>query len=279
MPMVTVDSSVLDQTTMLALIGVGAIITVLLLVIYLGYSKYRTPKEASQIKRASNRGQMALLLVGLDHFADIMPMNDLISEGIKESDPIGKGSKKTWFRFKLPRAESVGEVEVEAGKNKEVTSKVLQTLYDLNTEKVFLRKAKIPLLVGVKNSVAAVSLKFLGVQTFLGKLEALQKSGVLYKQIEILKTRPQFHELALWLEDMATKVSMIDFQQVYGRAASTVGQTDIDSLRERDQTIGRREGKEDKDKGTKNMLLYFGFAMGMVICLLVVAYFFLGMGQ
>lgn len=277
MPAVTVDSSVLDQTTMLALIGVGAIIVLIILLIYVFYNRYRTPKESMDIKKASNRGQMALMVVGLDQFADIMPVKDFVPEGIKETEPIGRGAKKLSLRFSIPRAEKAPEnMDVADGKSSEVTAQVLQVLYNLNTEKSFLRKAKIPILAAVKNSAAAVSLKFLGVQSFLAKLERIQKSGELYEQIKILKASKRCHELGLWLEDLSTGISVIDFQEVYSRAASTVGQTKLDSISERDQTIGRREGKEDKDKGTKNMLLYFGFAMGMVAVVIAVVYFFGG---
>lgn len=277
MTLVTIDSGILDQTTMLALIGVGAIIFLVILMIWVGYTRYRTPKESWEIKKASNQGLLGLLVVGLDHFADFMPMRDFIPEGIKESFPLGKGAKKTTLRYSLPRAEQVpDDLPVEEGKCKETTAKVLQTLYDLNTEKVFLRKAKIPILVGVKNSVAAVSLKFLGVQSFLAKLERIQKNGDLYKQIDALKNSKNFRELGLWLEDLSTGISVIDFQQVYAKAASTVGQTKLDSISERDQTIGRREGKEDKEKGTKNMLLYFGFAMCGLAAVIAVAWLFGG---
>ncbi len=236
-----------------------------MLIVYI-YTQYRTPKESKDIKKASNQGKMAILVVGVDHLADFMPMNDLIPEGVKESAPIGKGATKSWLRFKLPKAENVpDDFEVEAGKNREVSAKVLQTLLNLNNEKVFLRKAKIPILVGVKNSVAAVSLKYLGVQAFLKKLEAIQKDGTLYKQIEALKASPKFSELGMWLEELSTNVSVIDFQQVYARAASTVGQTDIDSIRERDQTIGRREGKEDKEKQTKTILVLIFGVIALII--------------
>lgn len=277
MTLVTVDSSVLDTTTMIAVVGLGFVIAFIILIIYVIYNRYRTPKEALDLKKASNQGKLALLTVGVDNLADIMPMNDFIHEGIKESVPIGKGAKKSWLRFKIPRAEQAPDsLTVEDGKRSADTVKVLQTLLNLNNEKVFLRKAKIPLLVGVKNSVAAVSLKFLGVQSFLNKIERLQKDGHLYPQIVALKQSAKFNELGLLLEELSTGISVIDFPQVYARAASTVGQTDIDSMRERDQTIGRREGKDDKEKGTKNMLLYFGFAMAGLAAVIAVVYFFGG---
>jgi hypothetical protein len=273
MSLVTVDPAILNQTIMVALIGIIGTIMFFVLLIYVGWTRHRTPKESNDIKKCSNKGLLGLLIVGLDHFADIMAMKDFIPEGVKETEPIGKGAKKISLRYSLPKAERAPEdLTVEEGKSSEVTSKVLQTLFDLNTEKVFLRKAKIPILVGVKNSVAAVSLKFLGVQTFLSKLERIQKNGTLYPQIDALKKSKNFAELGAWLEDLATGVSVIDFQQVYAKAASVVGQTKLDSISERDQTIGRREGKEDKEKGTKNLLLYFGFAIGMIIVLVIVAY-------
>lgn len=277
MTLVTIDSSILDQTTMLALVGMAAIFVVIVLLIYVFYNRYRTPKEAADVKRASNRGQMLLLLAGVDKYADTLPMHDLIPEGVKESEPQGKGAKKVSLRYTLPKAATVpSDIEVAAGKDKAKTVKVLQAVLNANTDTVFLRKAKIPVLVGVKNSVAAVSFKFLGLQAFLSKLERIQKNGDLYKQIDTLKSTKQFRELALWLEDLSTNITVIDFQQVYARAASIVGQTEMDSISERDQTIGRREGKEDKDKGTKTLLLYFGFAMCGLAAVIAVIYFFGG---
>lgn len=277
MPLVTVDSNVLDQTTMLALVGVAAIVLLIILLIYLFYNRYRTPKEALDIKTCSNKGKMAIVVAGLDAYTDIMPVDDFIPEGVKETRPIGKGAKKMSLRFAVPKAETAPEdLEVAEGKSKEITQKVIQALYDLNTEKVFLRKAKIPMLFATKNSVAAVSLKFLGVLTFLKKLERIQQNGVLYKQIEALKQSKNFTELGTWLSDLANTVTVVDFRQVYIHAASVVGQTKLDSISERDQTIGRREGKEDKEKQTKTLLLYFGFAMCGLAALIAVIYFFGG---
>jgi hypothetical protein len=279
MTLVTIDSSVLDSTTLLALVGIAFVIAFIVLLIYFLYNRFRTPKEALDIKKASNRGQMAMMVVGLDQFADIMPVKDFIPEGIKETEPIGKGAKKISLRFNVPRAERVpGDLEVADGKSREATAKVLESLYKLNTEKTFLRKAKIPFLAAVRNSVAAVSLKFLGVQVFLGKLERIQKGGTLYPQIQALKASKSFSELGLWLEDLATGISVVDFQQVYARAASTVGQTKLDSISERDQTIGRREGKEDKEKATKTVLYLIMGALGMGILLVVAAYLLGGGG-
>jgi hypothetical protein len=276
MTLVTIDSSILDSTTMVALIGVAGLIAFIILLIYTLYTRYKTPKESYDIKKASNKGLLSLLVVGLDHFADFLPMKDFIPEGVKEAPPVGKGAKKSILRYVMPMSKRVPDdldVDEASGKDRETTAKVLQTLFDLNTEKVFLRKAKIPLLVGVKNSVAAVSLKFLGVQSFLGKLERIQKNGKLYPMIAGLKKSKNYAELGLWLEDLASGVSVVDFQQVYARAASTVGQTNLDNISERDQTIGRREGKEDKDKPTKTVLILVFAVLGMGVLAIAAAYF------
>lgn len=229
------------------------------------YMRYRTPREAWAIKECSNRGEMGILVAGLDKYADIYPVKDLTPEGVKETKPIGKGAKKMCLRFSVPKARLVNEdeVHVEDGKDKVATMKVIQALYDLNTQPVFLRKAKVPFMIAVRNSVAAVSLKFLGVQAFLEKLEKLQKDGVLYKQIAALKASEKFRELGLWLEDLASGVTVLDFQEIYSRATTVVGQTKLDNISERDQTIGRREGKE-ANANKDDIKLILALAMGII---------------
>jgi hypothetical protein len=130
-------------------------------------------------------------------------------------------------------------------------------------------------LAGVKNRSIAASFPFLSALNWTKDIEELIKKPAV---IEALKTCKDIdlRNLGEVLQRMSTGVSLVDFHAVYKYVDINWDHTINDSISERDKTDGRLERGEDKEKGTKNMLLYFGFAMCSLAAVIAVIYFFGG---
>ena len=143
---------------------------------YIIIDKYRTPKQSNNMTKAHRRHIPLILLAGLDHFADLYPLNDFIPE-VLQSFPFGKGAKKRTYRFVLPQKKNVMDdtLPVEQGKNEYLTKRYIQTLNDLNTQSITLRGVNSPIFAGVKNRSLAASFGFLGALSWTKDIESLVK--------------------------------------------------------------------------------------------------------
>lgn len=187
-----------------------------------------------------------------------------------QSGPFGKGVKKRWYRFALPQQVNVGDVQVQDGKDEVLTVKVIKALNDLNTEKVFLRGVNAPILVGVKNRAIAASLPFLGALNWIKDLEQIASSTETIEAMQKSKSA-KVRDLGDLLGRMSTGVSPIDFHAVYKYVDVNWDHTIQDSISERDKTDGRLEGREDKDKQTKTvLLLILGIVAFFVIAIIAI---------
>jgi hypothetical protein len=259
---VVVDSSFIDG---LLWAIIGMIIALVVVVIFWAITKYRTPKPSNNLTKAAHRHLPLILLMGLDHFADLYPLKDFIPE-VLESFRFGKGAKRRVFRFVLPQKVDLEDIQVQEGKDEELTRKTIRALNDLNTEKVYIRGVNSPIFVGVKNRAVAASMPFLGALNWVKDLEQISASQ---ETIDAMKKsqNPKVRDLGSLLARMATGVSMVDFHAIYKYVDVNWDQTIQDAISERDKTDGRLEGKEDKEKGTKTVLLLAAF----VVILLIIA--------
>jgi hypothetical protein len=267
--LVQVDDSLIIQWVVAFCIVFIAFTLHLVIHLYLKY--FRTTKEAKTTNDASHKGLPLMIIAGLDHFADFMKLREYIPEGVLEiTPPIGKGPNSSRYRYILPQKRPVANLDVNEAKNEAKTRQVLDTLNSFNNEKVFLRGAKVPLICAVKNRALAVGFKFLGAMSFIEKMEHLD-SDALRAQVKALKATNTFKELGQIIDDFQTGISGIDFSAVYRHIDSSWDQTVSDSISERDQTVGRREGNQDKSKDQKTILLFIMGALGMGIILVVAA--------
>ena len=264
-PLVTVSRSYLDGLNMWLLILVAFTIAFFVLLIYFLQDKYRTPKPSNNLTKAHRKHIPLILLEGLDHIADLYPLRDFIPE-VLQTDAFGKAPKKRSYRFILPVKTNLEDVNISVahGKDPVLTLKVIKALNDLNTQKVTLRGTSIPVLVGVKNRSIAASMPFLGALSWLKDLENISTQMATIQAMQH-STNQQIKAIGDMLARMATGVSLVDFQAVYEHVDVNYDHTINESISERDKTDGRLEGKDDKDKQTKTVLL-----LGVFMCLLLV---------
>ena len=265
-----VDSNTLAQMTVWIYAGIVAMVIAMIMGIAWAITKFRTPKEASSATRAAHKRLPLILLAGLDHFADLFPLREYIPEGVLETFPFGKKPNKRVYRYALPQQAPVNNIQVDQSKDEETTIRVIKALNDMNTDKVFLRGAKVPLLVGVKNRAIAASLPFLGALNWIKDLEQIAASSKVIQLMSKSKD-PKIRDLGQLLDRMSTGVSTVDFHAIYRYVDVNWDQTIQDAISERDKTDGRREGKEEKDKQTKTVMLLIMGAIAFAIILVVVA--------
>ena len=251
--LVTTTAANLNSLIIWVIIGVIGLVMFMILMIYVVQDKLRTPKPSKNITKAHRKHIPLILLSGLDYIADLYPLRDFIPE-VLESFPFGKGAKKRTYRYVLPQEASLDDIRVAEGKSAEFTAKVIKSLNDLNTSQVHLRGTNSPVFVGVKNRAIAASMPFLGALNWVKDLEMIAAQT---DTIEAMKKSKlsQVRDLGGLLSRMATGVSSCDFSAVYKYVDVNWDHTIQDSISERDKTDGRLEGKEDKDKQTKTVLL------------------------
>jgi hypothetical protein len=207
-----------------------------------------------------------ILLAGLDHFADLMPLKEFIPEvleTIPQNKMLGKKPKRT-NRFALAQKIDVDDIDVAPDKDAEFTRKTIQALNDLATQKTFIRGVHVPILAGVKNRAIAASFPFLGALNLIRDLESILKNRKMVEAMAKSKD-PSIRDLGEVLNRLATGVSMIDFHAVYTHIDANWDLTIQEGISERDKTDGRLERAEDKEKGTKTVLLLIFGVVGLII--------------
>lgn len=119
-----------------AIVLIGAIV---LLVYHLVY-RYRTPKEANDIRAGSHKKTAGILLAGDDGYADYEPLAFTGAEGWGETRASGK-LKQHYTGF-FPRPGLASADQVADGKSLDKTQTLANFINTLNTRKLFLRGAK-----------------------------------------------------------------------------------------------------------------------------------------
>jgi len=270
---VTVDSSTIDAMIMQwVYIAIGLVIVLIAVIFLVVWDRHRTPKPCGEMKKAHLLKVPLILLAGLDHFADLLPLRDFIPE-VLETFPKGAGGlfdkkPKRTMRFALSQKVEIGDIEVEAGKDPVLTRKYIQALNDLATQKTFLRGVHTPILAGVKNRAIAASFPFLGAVNWTKDLEAICRNNNVLEALKLHKDS-RVRELADVVSKMAIGVSMIDFHAVYTHIDENWDLTIQDAISERDKYDGRSERSEDKNKGDKTMLIIILGIIGVLAALII----------
>jgi hypothetical protein len=123
------------------------VIAVLVLLVYIIVYRYRTPKEASDIRSGSHKKTAGVILVGDDGYADYEPFAYTGAEGWGETK--SRGKPKQHYTGFLPRPGLASAETIDADKQ-ENTEKLANFINTLNTRKLFWRGAKTSLWVAVK---------------------------------------------------------------------------------------------------------------------------------
>jgi hypothetical protein len=273
-----VDKSQLDSMQMWIILGALFAVCFFVLLIYFLQDKYRTPKQANNLTTAHRKHIPMILLEGLDGFTDLIPLNEFIAQ-VLESKPFGKGKKKHTYRFALPQKVNVDElpIDVDAEKNERLTKQVIQSLNNQNNMKINLRGIDAPFFVGSKNRAIAARFPFLTSLSLLSTLERLSKEPAAVQALKA-SANAKFREIGAILETLSTGVSGVDFHAMYKEIDINYDPTVQESISERDQTTGRLERAEDKDKPTKIVLYLIMATFGLGILLVVAAYMLGGGG-
>jgi uncharacterized membrane protein YuzA (DUF378 family) len=247
-------------------IGIAGIIAFFVLLVYFLQDKYRTPKQSGNLTKSHRKRIPLILLAGLDHFADLVPLKEFIPQ-VLESDAFGKKKMKRTRRFTLPQKVNVDEVDIQVAEDKSerLTKQYIQGLNDLNNLQITLRGVNTPIFVGTKNRTIAASLPFLSALNWTKDIEQLSKDAGLIEAFKTAKDA-RVRNVGEILSRMAIGVSGVDFHAVYKNIDINYDPTISDSISERDKADGRMERSEDKDKQTKTVLyLILGIAALFVI--------------
>ena len=266
-----VSQSQLDSMTMWIYIGIAGIVALMVVLIYVVQDKYRTPKQSKNMTAAHRKHVPMILLAGLDHFADFIPVKEFIPQ-VFETNPFGKGAKKRTYRFALPQKSNVAEADIQVvpGKSEHATKQWIQGLNDLNSLRITLRGVDAPLFVGTKNRTIAASIPFLSGLTLTKDIESLVKDKAVIQAFVDAKDE-RVRNIGAILSRLSTGVSGVDFHAVYKNMNINYDPTTDESLKERYMTDGRMERAEDKDKPTKTVLYLILGIMALGILVIVAA--------
>lgn len=145
-------------------VAVGLTIALIASIVYHLIGEHRTPFESKGIREASHKGVAGLLLASDSGVADFKSAFRTGSEGYNVTKREGK------FKFHhtslLPRpGQPPNSIDVAEGKDLDKTRATAGYINRLNTTKIFLRGAKIPLWIGVPSKgIVASILAIAGVQ-------------------------------------------------------------------------------------------------------------------
>jgi hypothetical protein len=260
-----VSQAQLDSMTMYIYLGIGGIIAFFVLLVYVIQDRYRTPKQSSNLTHVHRKHIPTILLLGLDHFTDFVPIREFIAQ-VLESSPFGKGAKKRTYRFDLPQKLNVAEtdISVSEGKSESLTKYWIQALNDLNTMRVTLRGVDSPMFIGAKNRAIAASFPFASALSWTKQIEQLVKDPSLFVTFKAAKDH-RIQKVGEILEQMALGVSGVDFHAVYKNIDLNYDPALKESVSERDKTDGRLERSEDPNKKNNTTLILILGIVGIII--------------
>lgn len=168
---VTLDAGTWAWLQMSIWVVVGLGIALAIAVVYHFVTEFRTPKESKDIRSASHRRKPGMLLAS-DSGSAIFKYADRVgSEGYSTTKPEGRW--KFHFTALHPRPGKVPE-DIAVAPNKDIskTRSLAEYINKLNTQKLFLEGARIPIWVGVPSkSIVASVFAVAGVQI----TEAIEK--------------------------------------------------------------------------------------------------------
>lgn len=161
---VTLDAGTFAWLQVSIWVAVGLGIAVVGVFVYHLICEYRTPKESKDIRSASQKRKPGMLLVN-DWGTAVFKFADRVgSEGYSTTKP--EGRHKFHYTALHPRPGKVPEnIEVSVNKDVDKTRALAEYINKLNTQKIHLEGARIPIWVGVPSkSILTSVLAIAGVQ-------------------------------------------------------------------------------------------------------------------
>lgn len=266
------------QITMWAIIACAAIATIIVLFAVMVVKNWLRTKEGKIIDAAKGKRNHLVIAASLGAFAKLVKASDFNPEGILETIKFKDRWKKRSVQRKIfnPPKKIVVDVEVikqEMGLAKipsdeeievaELTHELIQNQLNLTTEKVFLEGCRIPVSIACEDKVVWAGIKGLAAMAFYQKLEAVQKLG---PKIKALVADADFKDVGEVLEQLVSKISLVDFNLIRGYFGESYTQSNDKSQKEYHYTMGFNDGVESVKKGadTGKLFLYMGLA-GLIV--------------
>jgi len=229
-------------------------------------------KTGKIIDRAKAQRKPLVLAASLGHHAKLMHVTEVFP-GMLETVKFGKRSGKNRKVFATPKyteAELTKE-EIQEEKSRELTQECLDSMLQLNTEKVFLEDG-VPVTLALDDKVVTTGVKGIGALAFFEKLCKIDK---IKDKIDGLKKSDTYKDVAEYLESLAAKVSIIKLDVLRNYFDSDWDQADAESQSEYYYVQGYRDGQK-KEKGVEKMFIIGGIAIGIVGCVMGAVLAFLG---
>lgn len=235
---VVLDPGTWQWLQMSVWVAVGLTIAVIASVIFHLITEFRTPLESKAIRNASHGRKSGAFLISDDGVADFKAAARTGSEGYIETKKEGKF--KFYHTAFTPRPGTVSsEINVTPGGEKDLakTRALAERINRLNTTKVFLRGARIPIWFGVySKGLLASAYAIAGLQL----TEILEKATIEAGQVFPIDVTA--------LKQMVTKASYNESQ--------------INALASDHEHIGEERAK--KGEGLQKIIVIFGIVMVIV---------------
>jgi hypothetical protein len=242
-----------------AVISIAGLSSAILIAVLWAVRNYLRTKSGKTIDAAKAQHKPLVLAASLDHHAKLLKVGSFIP-GILETVKFKKRSGKNRRVFFAPKRTEVEltKEDIEDEKSRELTQECLTSILKLNTEKVFLEDG-VPVTLALEDKVITTGVRGIGALAFYEKLTKI--AGLKEKIIE-LKNNPALQEVGLYLENLASKVSLINIEVLRNYFDSDWDQSDEESQKEYHYMQGYRDGQK-KEKGTEKIFIIGGIAMGI----------------
>ncbi len=228
-------------------VTVGLGISLVASIVFHFWCEYRTPKESKGIRDANHRNMPGLLLASDSGVADWKTAARIGSEGYLVTAKEGKW--KFHHTALTPRPGQVpSTIDVETGKDLDRTRLLASYINRLNTTKVFLRGAKVPLWVCVPSK---------GIVASILAIAAVQLTEEMQRK---------------WSEIMGT-VFPIDIPALKQMVvSSSYNESQINAIESDSEHIGEERAK--KGEGINKLIIIVGIVMmGLGAAMLAIAAF------
>jgi len=248
----------------MALAGISS--TIMVTIVW-GIKNYLRTKSGKTIDSAKSRHRQLVLAATPDHHGKLLDITQFIP-GVSESSRFSQRDKKKRRVFFSPKKTDVTLSADEINKdlkNEEDRKKALQLTQEclthmlkVNTEKVFLEEG-VPVTLAIEDKVVTAGVKGIGALAFYEKLTRIDK---IKEKIQDLKKSETLKEVGVYLEELASKVSLIDINVLRNYWDSDYDQTDEESKNEWHYMQGYRDGQK-KEKGFEKWIIIGGIGMGI----------------
>jgi hypothetical protein len=254
-----------------------AIVSTIVLVIYVLVKNWLRTKEGKIIDSAKGKRSHLIVAASMGPFAKLLKASDFNPEGVLETVKFSNRWKKKSVSRRIynpPKKQntSLDSIKTQMGlpanptqaqlEAAQLTRDLIQMELDLTTEKVFLEGCRVPISVAVEDKVFWSGPKGLGAEAFFAKLEKVQMLG---PKIKLLLTSPVFNDVAIALEELYSKISLVPFDFVRSYFGESYDQSNDKSQKEYHYTMGYNDGiesvKTNKDQG--KLFLYMGLGIGI----------------